>query len=61
VVEVVMTRTGLAYSTLLMLLEDWAEENIELVRHPEYFAEYAAKYCFEELLGVRTAGIDNEG
>ena len=56
-----MNANGLAYSSLLMLIEDWAAEETELVKYPHIFAKHVADFAFHELLQIPDEEIDNEG
>lgn len=56
-----MNANGLAYSTLIELIEGWAEGQPELVPHPDHLARMGADYIFTDLLGVSDSEIDNEG
>jgi hypothetical protein len=55
-----MNRNGLAYSTLLMLVEDWAAEETNLVKRPDIFAKHVADFAFEELLMIPDDEIEND-
>lgn len=56
-----MNANGLAYSTLLMLIEDWASEQTELIRYPHIFARHMADFAFNDLLMIPSDEIENEG
>ena len=56
-----MNRYGLAYSSLLMLIEDWAAEYDDLVKRPDIFARHIADFAFDELLMIPSEEIDVEG
>jgi len=56
-----MNHNGLAYSTLIQLLEDWADEHSGIVRSSDLFAKHAADIIFSELLCIPNDEIDNEG
>ncbi len=55
-----MNSNGLAYSSLIALLDNWAMDHPDLVRNEDTFAWHAADYAFNDLLGIDSSQIDNE-
>ena len=55
-----MNSNGLAYSSLLMLVEDWAAEQDGLVKYPHIFARHVADFAFNDLLEIDDSEIDFE-
>ena len=54
-----MNRNGLAYSSLLMLIEDWASE-YDLAKRPDLLARHVVEFVFDELLMIPSEEIDIE-
>lgn len=54
-----MNRNGLAYSSLLMLIEDWADE-YELAKRSDLLARHVANVVFDEFLMIPSEEIDME-
>jgi hypothetical protein len=55
-----MNRNGLAYSSLQMLVEDWASEYDDLVKRPDILAKHVADFVFDELLMIPAEEIHSE-
>lgn len=55
-----MNRNGEAYSSLQMLVEDWAAEYDDLVKRPDIFARHIADFAFDELLMIESDEIETE-
>lgn len=56
-----MNNTALAYSTLQLVIEDWASECEGLIiKHPDILARNTADYVFDELLMIPVEEIETE-
>lgn len=55
-----MNRNGEAYSTLQMLVEDWAAEYDDLIKRPDIFARHLVDFAFDELLMIPAEDIETE-
>lgn len=54
-----MNRYGLAYSSLQMLIEDWAEE-YDLAKRADLLARHVADVVFDEFLMIPSEQIEME-
>lgn len=54
-----MNRYGEAYSTLQMLIEDWASE-YDLAKRADLLARHVADVVFDEFLMIDTDKIETE-
>lgn len=55
-----MNKLGLAYATLQQLLEDWADENPDIVKNSDRFARMVTTMIFEDFLGFESDEIEIE-